>query len=345
MLDIEQTLTSLGYKLDDRGAYWQTNALFRQGDNKTAIQIYKNSGVWKDYVNQTPYMPFKKLIQLTVGTNDDDIASGYIKEMEQIDFSPYNPLKERVTMEKTYDKDCLNRLLPHYDFYEKRGISSKTLSTFQAGLCTEGKMYQRFVFPIYNKQNKIHGFSGRYMGISENAPKWKHMGVKSKWLYPHHISEKFITQSNEVILVESIGDVLSLYENNYKNSLCCFGTDISPSLCSYLVQCNPSKIFISLNNDSSKDFNVGLFGAIKIFFKLFTMFDYDKIFICLPNKNDFGDMSSSDFASWDDKRYSINKDSHYNNIVRQAEMFCESKNQPESFIKKIKKFKKEINDE
>ena len=136
VLDIENTLLSLGYKLNDRGLYWQTNAVFRQGDNQTAIQIYKNSGVWKDYVNQTPYMSFKKLIQLSVGTNDDDIVAGYIKEIDQIDFSSYNPLKERVTMEKTYDKDCLNRLLPHYDFYEKRGISSKTLSVFQGGLCT-----------------------------------------------------------------------------------------------------------------------------------------------------------------------------------------------------------------
>jgi hypothetical protein len=345
MLDIEGTLLSLGYRLNDRGPYWQTNAIFRQGDNKTAIQIYKNSGVWKDYVNQTPYMPFKKLIQLTIGSNDDDLVSGYIKESEQIDFPSFAPPKERVSMEKTYDKSCLKRLLPHFDFYEKKGITASTLSLFDSGLCTEGKMYQRFVFPIYNTNNKIHGFSGRYMGSKENSPKWKHMGVKTKWLYPHHLSETSIMESKEVILVESIGDTLSLYENNHKNCLCCFGTDISPSLCSYLVKCSPSKIFISLNNDSLKDFNAGLFGAIKIFFKLFTLFNYDKIFICLPDKNDFGEMTISDFAKWNEKRYSILAEDHYPNIIKQAERFCETNKQPDAFLKKVKKFKKELTNE
>jgi len=51
--NIEEVLTSLGYKLTDRGSYWQTSAVFRDGNNNTAIQIYKDSGVWKDYVQQT----------------------------------------------------------------------------------------------------------------------------------------------------------------------------------------------------------------------------------------------------------------------------------------------------
>lgn len=345
VVDIEGTLISLGYKLEDRGSYWQTNAVFRQGDNKTAIQIYKNSGVWKDYVNQTPFMPFKKLVQLTVGSNDDNVISDYTKELEQINFSNFNPLKERISMEKTYNKSCLDRLLPHYDFYEKKGVSSSILHSFDCGLCTEGKMYQRLVFPIYNLNNKIHGFSGRYLGQNQDAPKWKHIGTKSKWVYPHHLSERHIMDKSEVILVESVGDLLSLHQNDKKNSLCCFGADISPTLCSYLVRINPSKIIISLNNDNSKEFNVGLFGSIKIFFKLFTLFDYSKIKICLPTKNDFGDMKNSDYVDWDNKLKAIENKSHYVNIVNEAESFCSKKNMPQTFLNKIKKFKKEINDE
>jgi hypothetical protein len=72
-IDVESTLNSLGYDLSDKGDYWQTNALFRNGDNKTALQIYKNSGVWKDYVNNTSFMPFKKLVQLTLNSNDDHL--------------------------------------------------------------------------------------------------------------------------------------------------------------------------------------------------------------------------------------------------------------------------------
>ena len=48
--DIKDTLISLGYKLSDRGKYWQCAAAHRGGDNQTALQIYKDTGIWKDYV-------------------------------------------------------------------------------------------------------------------------------------------------------------------------------------------------------------------------------------------------------------------------------------------------------
>ena len=40
------------------------------GDNQTAIQIYKDKGIWKDYVEDTPWSPFKRLVEITLGTND-----------------------------------------------------------------------------------------------------------------------------------------------------------------------------------------------------------------------------------------------------------------------------------
>ena len=54
-------------------------------------------------------------------------------------------------------------MLPHFDFYIKppKSISKETLLDYKCGLATEGKMYQRIVFPIFNKDAKIHGFSGR----------------------------------------------------------------------------------------------------------------------------------------------------------------------------------------
>ena len=53
--DIKEVLLELGFKLRDRGPYWQTNALWRNGDNFTAVQIYKDSGVWRDYVDGTSF--------------------------------------------------------------------------------------------------------------------------------------------------------------------------------------------------------------------------------------------------------------------------------------------------
>ena len=51
--DFQQILESMGYKLVDCGDHWRTQALYRNGDNKTALKIYKNTGVWMDFVVDT----------------------------------------------------------------------------------------------------------------------------------------------------------------------------------------------------------------------------------------------------------------------------------------------------
>lgn len=341
-INLKETLDNLGYNLLDRGDYWQTNALFRGGDNRTAIQIYKDTGVWKDHVNQTPFMPFKKLVQATLGSNDDEVIEGAIFKQDLFTDNVKLDNKPRISMEKTYNNSCLSRLLPHYSFYEDKGISIDILKLFKGGLCTEGKMYQRFVFPIYNTQLKIHGFSGRDMRPSSDRPKWKHVGTKTKWLYPHHLSEIHIEKSSEIILVESIGDVLSLYQNGIKNVICTFGTLISPSLISYIVKLNPKKIIFSFNNDSDNKNNAGLLGCIKSFFKLITYVDYEKIKIVLPVKNDFGDMDRIDFNKWEEKKESFSSNFDYNKIVDYALEMNSNQKQPQDFIKKIKNFKKQL---
>ena len=75
---IRDILEQLGYKLNDKGSYWQCAALYRGGDNSTALQIYKDTGAWKDYVQNTPFMPFKQLLVLTLNTNDPTELKKYL---------------------------------------------------------------------------------------------------------------------------------------------------------------------------------------------------------------------------------------------------------------------------
>ena len=208
---IYDTLISLGYKLDDRGVYWQTNALFRNGDNRTALQIYKDSGVWRDYVNNTPYLKLETLISKTLGTEDEKIIGQYLSSGDLDDLSDGHIKGERLEMETIYKEELLNKLLPHYDFYIKKGIDKEILRALKGGLATKGQLYQRFVFPIYNKNFQIHGFSGRDMLNKDSRPKWKHMGRKSSWLYPLYTTNDkgkpirdAIAENGELILVESI---------------------------------------------------------------------------------------------------------------------------------------------
>ena len=305
--EIEEVLTSLGYSLTDRGAYWQTNALFRDGDNKTALQIYKDSGVWRDFVAQTPPLKFERLVEKSVG-GDSSEAKKLLSTSQSNALADYAPPQApKMKMENIFPSDYLKKLLPHYRFYNDRGISDLTLSTLKGGLATQGQLYQRFVFPIYNQDGQIHGFSGRDMLNKEGRPKWKHIGKKSQWLYPAYVpfkNETFlqrIEDSSSVFLVESIGDLLALHERGHYNILVTFGLAVSPSLISLLVQLNPSQIIFSFNNDSTKAQNRGLNAALTNYLKLLSYFDFGKLRICLPPANDFGEMTDQEFDLWDEK--------------------------------------------
>ena len=102
---IRSVLEDLGYKLRDKGPYWQCAALYRGGDNETALQIYKDSGTWKDYVKDTPFQPFKQLLVLTLNTNDPKQLSKYLNQ----DDIRFLSEKGKNTKRKTEEEKTLSR--------------------------------------------------------------------------------------------------------------------------------------------------------------------------------------------------------------------------------------------
>ena len=298
----KEKLQKLGYNLQDCGNHWRTRAIYRSGKNNTALIIYKDTGVWKDFGADNQARPFNALIKETLKTNDPKILSEYLIDSKDSDQPLKQEPEEKIEMEKIYPESHLEKLLPMFSFYEKKNISQKTQKEFQCGYAGGGKMYRRIVFPIYNLDGQIHGFSGRTVTQDKTA-KWKHMGRKSNWIYPHKISEAPISHSNEVILVESIGDCLALHEKGFKNVLVTFGLDASSKLVSYLNSFNLQRIIIATNNDNEKEVNSGGNAAIKTAAKLAQIFDLSLIRINPPTSNDFGDMlqEGKDFTEWHDR--------------------------------------------
>tara|TARA_Y100000361_G_scaffold153907_1_gene177216 strand:+ start:19064 stop:20116 length:1053 start_codon:yes stop_codon:yes gene_type:complete len=341
---IKQVLEELGYRLSDKGSYWQCAALYRNGDNQTALQIYKDTGAWKDYVTNTPFMPFKQLLVLTLNTNDPQQLSKYLSKEETFFLAENAKSRdEKLCMEEIYPESLLSKLLPHYKFYNERGISSEILSKLKGGLATKGQMYQRFVFPIYNQYGQIHGFSGRDMTSKEGRPKWKHMGKKKGWVYPAFVKcgdeNKPLfddVEKDYVIIVESIGDCLNLMENGFFNVLVSFGLDISSKLLCSLVQFNFKKVIISFNNDSGKDENRGMNASIKNYLKLLNYYDPHNIKICLPLKNDFGDMSAEDFSSWRDKLNKCIETDQTPKVISVANKLKDNKKLSRALLKNLK---------
>jgi hypothetical protein len=338
---IKSILEELGYQLSDKGSYWQCAALYRNGDNKTAVQIYKDTGAWKDYVANTPFMPFKQLLVLTLNSNDPKDLEKYLSKDESFFLTENAREKnEKLYMEDIYPEESLKKLLPHYKFYNNRGISDSILKQLKGGYATKNQMYQRFVFPIYNEYGQIHGFSGRDMSGKEGRPKWKHIGKKNNWVYPAYVKQDkgiFLDDIKEdyVIIVESIGDCLNLIENGFRNVLVSFGLDISSKLLCAIVRFSFKKVILSFNNDSQSSENRGMNAAIKNYLKLLNYFDPNDVKICLPTKNDFGEMGKDDFIKWKKKLTDVQSTNQVLKILEVAKKLKSEKKLPKTLFKNL----------
>jgi len=325
--EFEKVLTSIGYKLIDCGDHWRSQALYRNGDNATALKIYKNSGVWMDFVEPKGSLPFEALVRMTVG--DSEKFSETIKKIKS-DKTYVAKKVDRIEMEQFYPDDCLDKLFPNYKFYKDKGISEMTQVSFKVGLAGVGKMYRRMVFPIYNETKQIIGFSGRKIDEDNNYPKWKHIGRKNTWIYPAYVEgnecSEEIDKLRTVILVESIGDAMALYDQGVKNVLVLFGLSASSNIINYLSSKTLDKIYISTNNDISSSENRGLIAAIKNYLKLAKYFDLDNLTIKLPqNANDFGEMYKSGYniTNWLNRDIDQNKQRDYihNFVSKNSHLF------------------------
>ena len=284
----------MGYRLGDNGDSWRTSAAYRGGNNPSSVLVYKNSGVWYDYGQGIGPLPYRKLVSLTLKSDDESIIEKFLIEAQEFFISPTN---EYIEMSKIYPNSVLEDLLPSYKFYLDKGISEGTLKEYQCGFCSSGRMYRRIVFPIFNSHKQIHGFSGRKIDNDNSAPKWLHTGKRREWVYPANLAS---ADYNEIFLVESIGDSLALAEHGIKNHLVTFGLTPSSSLIGQLMMINPKKIVLAMNNDSHTSINAGRLSAIKTYISLLKVFDKDKLEIKLPTLNDFGEMHehNMDFQGW-----------------------------------------------
>ena len=315
--DFQGVLESLGYRLIDCGDHWRSAALYRDGDNPTALKIYKDTGVWMDFVENTGSKPFEALVRSTVKDSKRcaEILGGTTSDTPVL----YTP-KQTTEMEKIYPQDSLEKLFPNYNFYLERGISESTQKAFEVGLAGVGKMYRRMVFPIYNEYHQIIGFSGRKVDDNNDYPKWKHIGRRNNWVYPAFNkgsgANEEIELKKEVILVESIGDAMALYEQGIKNVLVMFGLSVNSHIINYLSSKSINRIFISTNNDRNSRENRGLTAAIKTFIKLSPYFDLERLTVKFPTApyNDFGDAhcDGCDFNKhWVKKEYNQAKQLGY----------------------------------
>jgi len=292
-VNVYQVLTDLGYKLKDFGKEYRTRPLYRDSDNDTVLKIYKDTGHWFDF-KENISGDFSLLVGMTLKLDNPEKAKEWLKNF--IIHKSNDIEKPLLKATKKFDIEILSKLENNQNYWLNRGVSQNILEEFKGGLAKTGKMKNRYVFPIFNYKKDLVGFSGRDV-TNLSKIKWKHLGEKNDFVYPLFLNAETIEAQREVILVESIGDMLSLYQSGVKNILVTFGVNLSLGILNYLLKIDVKNIYISLNNDSNKN-NAGNIGAEKIYSKLTRYFDKKQLLIALPTKKDFGEMNKEEILQW-----------------------------------------------
>jgi hypothetical protein len=294
-VNVYQVLTDLGYKLKDFGKEYRTRPLYRDSDNDTVLKIYKDTGHWFDF-KENISGDFSLLVGMTLKLDNPEKAKEWLKNKNFVIHKSSYIEKPLLKATKKFDIEILSKLENNQNYWLNRGVSQNILEEFKGGLAKTGKMKNRYVFPIFNYKKDLVGFSGRDV-TNLSKIKWKHLGEKNDFVYPLFLNGEAIETQREVILVESIGDMLSLYQSGVKNILVTFGVNLSLGILNYLLKIDVKMIYISLNNDSNKN-NAGNIGAEKIYSKLTRYFDKKQLQIALPTKKDFGEMNKEEILQW-----------------------------------------------
>jgi 5S rRNA maturation endonuclease (ribonuclease M5) len=295
-MNLVDILRNAGCKPTNHGAYVTCAAKYRGGDDPTSVAVYPQTNTVHDFVTSKT-MSLELFLTKTLNLKSQEQLNKIIngtKEYYSSCFAEQDNDDPFTKTTKYYSsEDTVSLEYDHY-YWNGRNITNKTLEIFEGGVCKSGKMENRYVFPIFNSRKKIEGFSGRDV-TGKSKIKWKHIGKKNDWAYPLYFSHKYVTEQDQIILVESIGDMLSLWQCDIKNTAITFGTDIGSGLLKAILRLDPKSIIIATNNDEN---HAGQKAAQKISQKLGEFFDPDQIKICHPIQNDFGEQTSEENLCW-----------------------------------------------
>ncbi len=164
------------------------------------------------------------------------------------------------------------------EYVRRRGLSEKTIETFQigsapdawdyllrafspaeepllmsAGLITRndsGKVYDKFrhrlIFPIHDRRGRVIAFGGRAIG-DEHMPKYLNspetpLFHKGRELYGLHLARKH-GNSRAVLVVEGYMDVVALHQHGLPNAVATLGTATTPEQVALLMRYFDTVVF------------------------------------------------------------------------------------------------------
>lgn len=188
---------------------------------KTGIEI-KGLNLQK---KTTKYDKFYEIYELAHKYYQNNMNSSYAKKAKeylasrQIDGKMIKEYKIGLSLDKN---DHLTKLLV------SKGYDLNTLNNIGLTNYDKDVYMNRIMFPLYDLNGRIVGFSGRrYDGIKDNKyvnTKGTEIFQKGDTLYNYHLAREFVRSKNQVIVMEGFMAVIRSGEAGIKNAVGLMGT-------------------------------------------------------------------------------------------------------------------------
>lgn len=244
------------------------------------------------YFNQSD-CTFNEAVKIICSIMNIDYKSLFVEDLDstEVDNNIDEITTEDISEQEIFQESVLDRFhLKYHKYFENRGFQLKTLKYFEMGFGVQGSDVDRCIFPIRNATKQLIGWTGRTV-LQDTNPKWLHQpsGRFRKELSLFNIDKAFssIYLSQEVYVVESVGNNMRFYEAGYENCVAILGSKMSDYQ-ARLLSVYASNIYLCLDNDMS-----GIEGT-KIAIEKLSQYDV-KVFVA---KYDFGYVNGNarDFA-------------------------------------------------
>jgi len=260
-LDIKKLLNALNIIYRDVGSYYQCMCPVHGSDNYNSMTIYKDSGNWVCWTNFC-HEKYYGLVGLAIGTLDRLGIKNKREFFESFENNVPNnlerqeiPTREVVKINLSRDSIRSSLQIPS-KYYTDKGFCPKILDEFDVGECynPEKPMFNRVVFPVYDKDGDYVGCSGRSLIDKKYIMKWRHSpGLPSSLtFYGIHKALDHIKEYKTVVLVEGLGDVVKLHEYGIKNAIGAFGAKLSFGQANLLKELGVKNMLLCLDPDPDR---------------------------------------------------------------------------------------------
>lgn len=260
---IENILTKLNVDFKRSGKWLTSRCAAHGGDNRGAMAFCTHTNKWVCFTRHCQEEYGNDVVGLVSGILQlsRNEAYGWLSEnIQEVEGVVKKDVQERE--DRIYEEHLLKKLL-RTDFYLKRGFSQSTVDAFEHGKAESKTMRNRIVFPIRDEKGFIRGFSGRWAGRevqkdgktvcltdhNKEVVKWRHTSFKkSNYLYRLNEAKSF--SKDNLIIVESIGNVMRFYDAGFKNCVASLGSFLSLTQAALIMK-STKKAVLAFDNDKA----------------------------------------------------------------------------------------------